>query len=237
MVDVPIVETLVGFILWVMTAGGLAGLYVLTTIEGFGIPPLPSEVILPFAGYLVFQGTFSAVPTFLVALAGEGTGAFIGYALGRYGRTVLTRGPSFLRLKEEHLAAVDGWFHRHGEGTVFLTRLLPIVRSYASYPAGTARMDPVRFGAYTLAGSAPYIAALLWAGYELGPRWSVIESYFHVLDYVALVAIAALAVYAVLRWTEVLAPGWPPRFTRSSGPPRPEEGGPPSTTGPRSPRA
>ncbi len=231
MVTVPIVEDLVGFILWFMRTGGLAGLYLLATVEGFGIPPLPSEVVLPFAGYLVYLGTFPALPAGLIALAGEGTGAFIGYALGRYGRGLLTSGPGFLRLKPEHLDRVDGWFRVHGEGTVFFTRMLPIVRSYASYPAGTARMPPVRFGLYTLAGSAPYIAALMYAGYALGPGWTVIESYFHYLDDVAIAAIVLGAAWLAYRWLGER----PPAPTPSSGPPPPAAGAPPGGPGPRSP--
>ncbi len=237
MFSLPIVEDVVGFILWAMTVGGLAALFLLATVEGFGIPPLPSEVILPFAGYLVYTGTYAPVPAGLLALAGEVTGCGLGYLLGRYGRRLVTTGPRFLRLAPEHLAAMDDWFRRHGEGAVLFTRLTPLVRSYASYPAGAARMSPARFGAYTAVGSAPYIAALMYAGYALGPHWSVLESYFHDLDYVALAGIVLLVGYLAVHWTRRRGARAGPRLTPSTGSPPPAEAATPSATGPRSPPA
>jgi membrane protein DedA with SNARE-associated domain len=235
MFSLPIVETIVSVITSVMGRGGLAALFLLMIVASFGIPPLPSEIILPFAGFLIFSGDYGWPGAIAAALGGALVGAFLAYSVGRWGRTFLERPTGIVRLDPKHLRAVDKWFTRHGEGTVILSNMLPLVRGYISYPAGTARMEPIRFGAYTLIGNAPYTIALIYAGYYLGERWTVVQSYFHVADYLAIVAIAAVVVYVALRWNGYLTEGFPPRLTRSSGSPRPEEGATPSATGPGSP--
>jgi membrane protein DedA with SNARE-associated domain len=227
MFSLPIIETVVAVVTAVLTAGGLAALFGLMVVESLGLPPLPSEVILPFAGFLVFSGVYPFWAAFVVALAGSLVGSFAAYAIGRYGRHWLVRsGTGGLRLDPRHLESMDAWFARHGEPTVGLARLLPIVRAYISFPAGTARMDPKRFGAYTALGGAPFIAALLYLGVVLGRNWSVIEGTFRVLDVVALVVIVVGVGYVALRWGGLLSGGFPPRLTRSSGSPRPAEDGP-----------
>lgn len=223
MVSLPIVETVVNFIQAAMTAGGLAALVGLMAVESWGIPPLPSEVILLFGGFLIFEGTFSWPGAILAALAGGLIGSYVAYAVGRWGRRWIAHaGSGRLRLDPKHLDAMDRWFARHGEGTVIVARLLPIVRSYISFPAGTARMDPVRFGAYTLVGSFPFTVALLYAGYVLEAHWSVIVPYFTYADYAAVVVIVLLLVYVALRWRNIVGPGFPPR--RASAPPPPGPG-------------
>jgi membrane protein DedA with SNARE-associated domain len=226
--SIPLLETLVGVLTSLLRAGGLPALFALMVVESLGIPPLPSEVILPFAGFLVASGVYSFEAAFVVALAGSVTGAFCAYAIGRYGRAWLERGGrGGFRLDPKRLASMDRWFARNGEPTVGLARLLPIVRAYISYPAGTARMSPSRFGVYTTLGAAPFTAALIYAGYVLGRHWSELESSFRFLDLVAIGLIVALVVYVALLWRHVIAPGFPPKLIRSSGSPRPAEDGPP----------
>jgi membrane protein DedA with SNARE-associated domain len=231
MVGLPIIETVVSVITTVMTVAGLLGLVALMFFESFGIPPLPSEIILPFAGFLVADGTFTFAGALSAALAGGLLGSFAGYAVGRWGRHLISRpNARYLKLDPRHLAAMDAWFARRGEPTVMISRLLPVVRSYISYPAGTARMEPVRFGVYTLIGATPFTVALIYAGMLLRKNWAALVPVFNLLDYVALGVIAVLALYIALRWRNVVEPGWPPRLIRSSGPPRPVEAGTPSPT-------
>jgi len=235
MVNLPIIETVFDLITSFMGSGGLLALFALMAVESFGIPPLPSEIILPFAGVLVFMGTYSWTEAIVAALAGGLAGAFAAYAVGRWGRGTLERPTGFLRLDPKHLATMDRWFARHGEGTVFVARLLPIVRSYISYPAGSAKMEPVRFGAYSLAGATPFTIALIYAGYVLGQNYTEILPYFRIADLVAAAGLVVLLVYIALRWRRVIGPGFPPRFTPRGGSPRPEEGATPSATDPGSP--
>ncbi|MCI4336824.1 MAG: DedA family protein [Thermoplasmata archaeon] len=196
----PLVETVVNAILTLLMEGGLPALIVLMAVESFGIPPIPSEVILPFAGFLVAEGHYSFAAAVLAALVGSMIGSFAAYAVGRWGRNLLTSGPSFLRLDPEQLDRMDSWFTRHGQVTVLVARLLPIVRSYISYPAGTARMEPIRFGAFTAVGATPFLAAFIYVGVLLGSRWAQILPYLQYADDAAIVVIVAGAAFLLLRW-------------------------------------
>ncbi len=212
-----IVGSVISVIVTLLTAGGLTALFALMVVESFGIPPIPSEVILPFAGFLIGMGVFPLVPTIVVALAGALTGAYIAYAVGRWWRRHLMRiriGP--LGVEERHLAQMDDWFSRHGEVTVAVCRCLPVVRAYISYPAGTARMPPVRFGAYTLLGSIPWSLALIYAGIVLGSRWTVVQNYLQPLDYVvyALIVIGGLYLLFLYLRARRAAPAAPPPVTQ-----------------------
>jgi len=223
-VTFSLVETVVNLIVAVLTAGGLAGLFGLMMVESFGVPPLPSEVILPFAGFLIATGVFPLWPTVVVALLGALVGAYIAYAIGRWWRQHLKRlriGP--LGLEERHLVRMDRWFSEHGEVTVALCRSLPVVRAYISYPAGTARMPPARFGAYTLVGSIPWTLALIYAGIVLGDRWTVVQTYLRPLDYVVYALLVVGVVYLLVLYLRARriaasppAPGLPP--ASSDGP-------------------
>ncbi len=230
-----LVQTVVDLTVHVLSVIGLPGLFALMVVESFGIPPLPSEVILPFTGFLIADGSFPLVGAVAVALAGGIVGSFAGYAVGRWGRERITgAGLGFLRLEERHIARMDSFFARRGEVTVAVARLLPIVRSYISYPAGTARMNPARFGFYTLLGATPFTLALIYAGFVLRAHWQLVSSYFGPLDYVAAALIAAGVVYLSLLIFGILAPGWPVRRrTELDGPGEPRRDG--SDTAPSDP--
>ncbi len=205
-------------VIFVLQTGGLPGLFALMVVESFGLPPLPSEVILPFAGYLVAEGVFPFYPTLAIAVAGGIVGAFAAYAIGRWWRERIERvGLGPLRLHPRHLAAMDRFFAERGEAAVAIARLIPVVRSYVSYPAGTAEMDPVRFGAFTALGLAPFAAAFLYAGVLLRSHWAAVETVFGWFNYVLLGAIVVVGVYLYLLLTDRLSPGWPLR--RGAGPP------------------
>lgn len=191
----------------IMTSIGIPGLFALMTVESLGIPPLPSEVILPFAGLLLFQGTvgflgipFTWVSVMTAALAGGLLGALLGYLLGRtFGLTFVRRIGRRFSLDERDLAKAENFFARRGESTVFFSRMLPIVRAYISYPAGAARMEPGRFSAFTVAGSFPFTLALVYAGYVLGTHFSELDRYFTLLDILGVGIIVLLAVLYVWR--------------------------------------
>jgi membrane protein DedA with SNARE-associated domain len=206
------VEAAVNAIVWILSTIGLPGLFALMVVESFGLPPIPSEVILPFTGFLIAEGTFSWAGAMTVALAGALVGSFAAYAVGRWGRERITGlGLGALRLEADHLDRMDRFFRRRGEPTVALARLVPVVRSYISYPAGTARMDPVRFGAYTLLGSVPFTFAFVYAGYVLRSHWAAVSAALAGADYVAFGLLAAGVVYLILLVGGWLTPGWPPR--------------------------
>jgi membrane protein DedA with SNARE-associated domain len=213
-----LVGSLVSLVILILQKVGLPGLFALMVVESFGLPPIPSEVILPFAGYLVAEGVFSFAAALTVAVVGGLVGAFVAYAIGRWWRHHLQRfGVGPLRLQPSHLEAMDRFFARHGEATVALARLVPAVRSYVSYPAGTSRMSPVRFGAYSALGLTPFAAAFLYAGIVLQAHWGVVESLFNVIDYLALAGAVLVGVYLYLVLTDRISTGWPPRRTSRRG--------------------
>lgn len=201
MSTIPIIETVVSAITRVLRWGGYPGLFGLMTVESFGIPPIPSEVILPFTGFLVAMGLMTYGFAVTTAMAGALTGCFLGYALGRWGRDwITTRAPPRLRLDPRHLALIEEWFARHGEVIVAVARLMPIVRAYVSYPAGTAEMNPVKFGVFTLVGGLPFVAGLVYAGVLLRSHWNLLVPYFNYADYAIVVAIVVLLVWVFVRW-------------------------------------
>ncbi len=225
--SISIVGSLAWFVVTTMTYIGLPGLFLLMVAESFGIPPLPSEVILPFAGFLIADGVFGLEPTILVALAGGLVGAFAAYAVGRWGREWLARrslGP--LQFDPKSMARVDDWFARRGEVTVAVTRLVPVIRSYISYPAGFARMKPWKFGVYTLLGAIPFTLAFLYAGIRLEGSWTIIQGYFTVLNYAFIAAVILAAIYLLLVFTDQITWGWPPR--RIPGPAKIKDDSPPA---------
>jgi membrane protein DedA with SNARE-associated domain len=198
---IPIIETVVSAITKILRVGGYPGLFGLMAVESFGIPPVPSEVILPFAGFLVAMGILSFGGALAAAVSGALLGCFVGYAVGRWGRDwLMNRAPARLRLDPRHLARMDDWFAHYGEAMVAVARLIPVVRAYISYPAGTAKMNLVKFGAFSFIGGLPFIAALLYAGVVLQSNWNVLVPYFNDADYAIVAAGVVFLVWIFLRW-------------------------------------
>ncbi|HEV2768681.1 MAG TPA: DedA family protein [Solirubrobacteraceae bacterium] len=155
----------------VIDAIGPLGLGVLLAAEAF-FPPLPSEAILPLAGFYVDQGRLGFVAALIAATAGSVAAALIFYALGHYGgRPLILSQKRWLRVGERELDVAEGWFDRWGPWIVFGARLVPIVRSVISIPAGAMRMNLLTFALLTTLGSAAWNAALLYAGLALGQNW------------------------------------------------------------------
>lgn len=183
----------------------------LFTIAEAACIPIPSEVTLGFAGYLASAHTggghhLNLVLVIILATLGELVGAYIAYAVGRTGgRALIERLGRLVLLTKSDLDRSERWFARRGETTVLIGRVLPVVRTFVSLPAGVAEMNPVRFGIFTLLGSAVWCTALAVTGYELGGKWHEITKGFndagYVLAGVIVIAIAAFILHrlAVLR--------------------------------------
>ncbi|MBJ7347211.1 MAG: DedA family protein [Thermoleophilaceae bacterium] len=161
--------------------------------------PIPSEATMLFAGFNVSLGEYGLMSAVLVGTFANVLGSWIAYAIGYYGRVdVLEKHGKKLHITPEHLAWADNWFAKHGPATVFWTRMMPIVRTFISLPAGVARMPFWKFTAYTAAGSFPWILGLTLLGREVGSRWEDWQGYLHYVDYA--VAALILAGFAYLGW-------------------------------------
>ena len=178
---------------------GYPGVFFLMAGESACLP-IPSEVVLPFAGYVAYRGTFDLVTVVLVATVGQVAGALAAYYVGAFGgRPLVMRYGKYVFLDSAHLAMADKWFERWGSKAIFASRLMPIVRTFIAFPAGVARMDVKRFAIYTFVGSLPWTFALTFLGYKLGPHWENILKFFEKMDIVVAVVIVAGVVYLVMR--------------------------------------
>lgn len=164
-------------------------------IESANIP-LPSEVILPFGGYLVYTGRLDFWATVMAGTVGGTIGSIGSYYLGsKGGRPFIERYGRYVGINAHKLSIADRWFERYGEATVFFTRLMPVIRTFISLPAGIARMNFKRFVIYTFLGSLPWSILLVYAGYALGQNWQAIKPWFHSIDLLMAVALAGALIY------------------------------------------
>ncbi len=189
-----------GWIADLIDAFGALGVALLMALENL-FPPIPSELILPFAGFLVSRGELGFLPALVASTAGSLFGALILYALGRWGgRNLILRYGRFLRVKEADLDRAEGWFDRYDEWVVLFGRMIPGVRSVVSIPAGMLGTPFVRFVLLTTAGSAAWNALLLGAGWYLGDNWREIAGIVGSVSNVVLVLVAVALVSAAVWW-------------------------------------
>ena len=196
-----ILSYLAAFVISVISTLGYPGIVLLMAIES-ACTPLPSEIILPFSGYLVWTGRFTL---FWVATAGAlgcNVGSIVAYCAGAYGgRPLLFRYGKYVLISRREIEMADRWFERYGQWTIFFSRLLPVIRTFISLPAGVARMNFWKFNVYTFAGSWPWCYGLAYAGYRLGEHWPTIQVYFHKFDYViGALLVAGIVAYVVLHF-------------------------------------
>lgn len=197
-------------------AVGYLGVMVAMTIESAMIP-LPSELILPYAGFLVSDPSqlepITGAPwnfwiVVIVATLGNTLGSLIAYAIGAYGgRPFLERYGRYLLIRPHEIEAADHFFERYGAATVFFSRMLPIVRTFISFPAGVTRMPIGKFTMYSIAGAIPWSIALAFAGVQLGENWVQIRETLQPFDLAIAVAVVIVAVG--LLWWRLGMPGRP----------------------------
>ena len=183
----------------VVDAMGLPGVFVLMLLESACIP-VPSEATMLFAGFNVSNGEYSLFAATAVGSIANLVGSWIAYAVGYYGRIdILEKHGSKLHIKKSHLEWADRWFERHGDATVFFTRMLPIIRTFISLPAGVARMPFWRFTVFTLAGCIPWVLMLTFIGKQAGDNWEKWKDNLHYVDYAVAACIVIGAVYLFIR--------------------------------------
>jgi membrane protein DedA with SNARE-associated domain len=178
------------FIKSLIAKTGYGGIVILMAIESACIP-LPSELIMPFAGYLVYEGTMKLLWVATAGAIGCNLGSLIAYEIGHYGgRPLVERYGRWILLGRRELDWADRFFARWGYLAVFIARLLPVVRTFIALPAGITRMPRLRFHLYTFLGSWPWCLGLAWLGMKLGQNWRELGKYFHKFDAVILAVLA-----------------------------------------------
>jgi membrane protein DedA with SNARE-associated domain len=199
-----IIAILAHFIIAVISAGGYAGIALLMGIESACVP-LPSEIIMPFSGYLVYMGRFNL---FWVATAGAigcNLGSAVAYWIGAYGgRPMVERFGRFVLLDKHDLDRTTRFFFKYGSITVFVARLLPVVRTFIALPAGVAKMPQLRFHIYTFLGSWPWCFALAYVGMKLGQGWETdprFKAVFH--EFHTVIVVLLLAGIAWFLWSHL----------------------------------
>ena len=179
---------------------GLAGIFVLMLADA-ALIPIPSEAIMLFAGFDVANGRFSLVAIVVAGVLGNLVGSWISYAIGYYGRLeLLQKHGKVLHVSPRLLGRVDGWFERYGDVTVLLGRVIPLVRTYVSLPAGVGRVPFWRFTVLTIIGCIPWVLALALVGKAVGHNWRSWEHGIGYVSYVVLVLAVVGIFYLVVRW-------------------------------------
>lgn len=217
-----VIAALAAFTTGVISTAGYAGVVLLMGIESACIP-LPSEIIMPFAGYLVYTGHFTLHGAALAGAVGCIVGSIPAYYLGQYGgRPLIERYGKYVLLSRHELDLADRLFARWGQWVVLAARLLPVVRTFIAFPAGVARMNMAKFVAYTFVGSYPWCYGLAWVGMKLGEKWDKdprLKAAFHRFDLAIGVALAAGIAWFV--WHKLRSakaePAKPERAARAAG--------------------
>ncbi|MFT3863327.1 MAG: DedA family protein [Solirubrobacterales bacterium] len=182
----PVINAATEFI----SSAGYPAVFVLMALESACIP-IPSEAIMLFAGFAVSKGELTLAGIVIAGVLGNLVGSLVGYAIGYFGRVDLLERHRLFHVSGARLRQVESWFERYGDATVFFSRMLPLVRTFVSVPAGVAKMRLGRFALLTTLGSIPWVLALALVGQSVGQNW---ESWRHNLGYVDYVVAAAVVV-------------------------------------------
>lgn len=179
---------------------GLPAVFVLMLLESACIP-VPSEAIMLFAGFAVSKGDMSLLGITAAGVAGNVVGSWVAYAVGLYGgRPFIDKYGKYILLRHHHVELAERWFAKYGPATVFFSRMLPIVRTFISLPAGIGKMPFWQFTLYTVLGCIPWVLFLGWVGMQVGDNWEAIREQLRWADYVVAAALAGVAVYAFAKW-------------------------------------
>ncbi len=192
-----IAELLSDYITQIISLIGYLGVFILMTLESAALP-VPSEVVMPFAGYLSYLGTFDLTMISIAGAAGCMTGSILSYLIGlKGGRPFLAKYGKYFFINHKHLELAERWFIKYGDKAVFFSRLLPVMRTFISLPAGVGKYSLKKLIIYSFFGSLPWCFGLAYIGFKLGPYWKDIIRFFDTLD---IVVIAALILSFIYFW-------------------------------------
>jgi len=195
-----ILALLFQFVTHVIDAGGYGGIVALLSLNSCGVP-IPSELILPFSGYLVYMGRFSLLLVAIAGMVGCNIGSAVAYWIGaKGGRPLVMRYGKWVLMSAHDVDRMTGYFERYGSIIILIGRMLPIVQTFVAFPAGIAKMPRLRFHIYTTVGSFIWYSCLAWAGMKLGAAWNTdprIQQIFHRFHLVVEIALLLGVVYFV----------------------------------------
>jgi membrane protein DedA with SNARE-associated domain len=189
-------EALCYYNTWFINQCGYVGVFLLMTLESM-VAPVPSELVMPFAGFLIFTGHFNILPVMVASTLGSIVGSLLSYGMGMLGKPVVLRYGRYLLLNPHHLEWTEKFFMRHGGKTIFISRFIPVVRHLISIPAGLARMPLIPFILYSAVGATLWNGFLVYLGVRLKENWRVIQQYTHILDYFVIAGLMGAGVYLV----------------------------------------
>jgi membrane protein DedA with SNARE-associated domain len=189
-------ESLCYYNTWFINQCSYLGVFVLMALESM-IAPIPSELVMPFAGFLIFTGHFDPWAVMVASSLGSIVGSLFSYGMGRLGEPVVLRYGRYLLLHPHHLEWTKKFFERQGGKTIFISRFIPVVRHLISIPAGLARMPLAPFILYTAVGATLWNGFLTYLGVRLKENWRLIQQYTHILDYLVVAVMVAGAGYFV----------------------------------------
>jgi membrane protein DedA with SNARE-associated domain len=194
-----IIEALATFVTATISHVGYWGVFFLMFLESACIP-IPSEVIMPFSGFLVVSGQFTLLGVTVIGALGNLLGSILAYWVGyRGGRPLIEKYGKYILISHHDLDRAEHFFQKYGEATTFFSRMLPIIRTFISLPAGIAKMDFKKFVIYTFLGALPFSLLLAWAGVQLGERWDALRPYFHKFDLVIALALVLFVAWWIWR--------------------------------------
>jgi membrane protein DedA with SNARE-associated domain len=192
---ISIVEYISDLIVSLISSFGYGGIFFAMALESACIP-FPSEIIMPFSGFVVSKGGLDLWGITIAGALGNLFGSVVAYLVGlEGGRPFLEKYGKYILLSQKKLDLADDWFRKHGDRAVLISRLLPVIRTYISLPAGIAGMDFKKFTFYTFAGSLPWCLALGYLGVLLGPKWDSLKGWFHILDAMIILSIIGILIY------------------------------------------
>ena len=190
-----ITEFIVTYTTTIIAKTGYAGVFILMVLESM-VAPVPSEAVMPFAGFLWFQKTFTLWGVIVASTAGSLVGSLLSYWIGaKGGRVIVERYGKYLFLNVHHLDVTERFFARYGAKAVFVSRFIPVVRHLISIPAGVGKMPIGKFCVYTIVGAGLWNSFLTWVGYALGQNWQSVQRYSHAIDIAVVVAIIGACLF------------------------------------------
>lgn len=198
-----IINILAQFVVHTIGVLGYPGIFLLMLLESCGIP-MPSEVIMPFSGFLVADGRMLFWLVVAMGTLGNLAGSLLAYWIGyKGGRPLIEKYGKYILISNHDLDLADGWFKKYGDLTVFFGRLLPVIRTYISFPAGISKMNVKRFALYTTLGALPWTALFAWLGVKMGDNWELIREKLHNFDLLVGIIIIVLIILFICRHIKI----------------------------------